>query len=102
MSQVNKPCYEIASIKSAFSSAERLRMTRSAMEGQYELGFSDQDVVDVIQSLTKDDFYKSMLPKHPKFQKPQDVYTPFFKGIELYIKFQADKRGEMIISFKAR
>ncbi len=102
MKQKGDPSYDIADIKSAFSSVEQLRMTKSAMEGQYELGFSDQDVVDVIQSLTKDDFYKSMSPKHPEFQKPQDVYTPVFRNVELYVKFQADKRGEMIVSFKER
>jgi motility quorum-sensing regulator/GCU-specific mRNA interferase toxin len=77
-------------------------MTASAVQGQYELGFSDQDVVDVIQTLTNVHFYKSMAPKHPGFSAWQDVYKPIFKGIPLYLKFQIDKRGEIIISFKPR
>ena len=77
-------------------------MTASAMKGQYDLGFSDQDVVDAIQNLTDDDFYKSMQPEHHSFSEWQDVYKSVFKGVALYIKFQVDNRGEIIISFKER
>ena len=102
MKGVNKPSYDIEGIKLAFKSVDQLNMTKSAMQGQYDLGFSDEDVVEVIQSLTSNDFYKSILPKSPQFFGRHDVYTPFFKGIELYIKFQVDNRGEVIISFKAK
>jgi hypothetical protein len=94
--------YNLDAIKSAFKTVEQLNMTYSAMQGQYELGFSDQAVIDVIQGLTKADFYKSMRPEHVGFSEWQDVYRPVFNKIALYIKFQIDKRGEMIISFKAR
>jgi len=97
-----KPKYDLESIKLTFNTIDKLNMTVSAMQGQYELGFSDQDVVDVIQSLTSYDFYKSMQPEHASFSAWQDVYKPAFKGIALYVKFQIDKRGEVIISFKAR
>lgn len=72
------------------------------MQGQYELGFSDQDVVDIIQVLTSGDFYKSMRPEHPRFSAWQDVYKPTFKGTALYVKFQTNHNDKMIISFKAR
>lgn len=97
-----EPKYNLSLIKQAFSEVSRLNMTASAMQGQYELGLSDQDVVDAIQSLIRDDFYKSMQPKHRGFSAWQDVYKPVFKGVALYVKFQVDKRGEVIISFKAR
>lgn len=77
-------------------------MTYSAMQGQYELEFSDQDVVDAIQALTCTHFYKSMPPKHENYSAWHDVYKSTFKKVDLYIKFQIDKRGEMIISFKER
>jgi hypothetical protein len=64
--------------------------------------FSDQDVVDAIQLLTCADFYKSMPPKHESYSAWHDVYKSTYKDADLYIKFQIDKRGEMIISFKAR
>ena len=97
-----EPQYSLDVIKLAFKTTDALRMTFSAMQGQYNLGFSDQDVVDTVQSLTDRDFYKSMPPKHADFSAWQDVYRPVFKKIKLYVKFQVDKRGEVIISFKAR
>lgn len=97
-----EPKYNLCTIKLAFNAVDKLNMTASAMQGQYELGFSDQDVVDIIQTLTSADFHKSMPPVHPGFSAWQDVYKPMFKEIELYVKFQIDKRGEVIISFKAR
>lgn len=97
-----EPKYNLNTIKSIFNTVNNLNMTATAMQGQYELGFSDQDVVDAIQSLVAADFHKSMPPEHQGFSAWHDVYKPTFKGAELYIKFQIDNRGEMIISFKAR
>lgn len=102
MKEVERQKYNLEIIKSAFNTIEKLNMTYSAMQGQYELGFSDQDVVDAIQKLTYADFYKSMPPKHENYSAWHDVYKTIFKNLELYIKFQIDKRGEIIISFKAR
>ena len=97
-----KPAYELNVIKIAFNSVKKLNMTASAMQGQYAIGFSDQDVVDAIQSLTSADFYKSMQPEHDAFIARQDVYKSVFKSVALYIKFQVDSRGEVVVSFKAR
>lgn len=102
MKEIEKPKYDLEIIKIAFNTTEKLTMTYSAMQGQYELGFSDQDVVDAIQALTCADFYKSMPPKHESYSAWHDVYKSTFKDVDLYIKFQIDKRGEMIISFKER
>ena len=97
-----EPKYNLDTIKLVFQSVDKLNMTASAMQGQYGLGFSDEDVVDAIQALKDMDFYKSMPPKHTSFSAWQDVYKSTFKEVGLYIKFQIDKRGEVIISFKAR
>lgn len=102
MNTRNLPKYNLSSIKLAFNQPSKLRMTGTAMQGQYELAFSDQDVVDVIQSLLSTDFYKSMKPSNNRFTAWQDVYKPTHKGIKLYVKFQIQKHGEIIVSFKAR
>lgn len=96
------PTYDLSAIQKAFARADKLTMTFSAIQTQFELGFTDQDVVDTIQALTENDFYKSMPPVKLNFTAWQDVYKPQFKGIELYIKFQIDFRGGVIISFKKR
>ena len=95
-----EPKYNLNSIKLAFSTTDKLNMTATAMSDQYMLGFSDQDVVDVIQKLTSNDFYKTMPPVKAGFTAWQDVYKSTFKETSLYIKFQIDSKGETIVSFK--
>lgn len=95
-----EPKYNLDSIKLAFSTTDKLNMTATAMSDQYMLGFSDQDVVDAIQKLTSNDFYKTMPPIKIGFSAWQDVYKTNFKSTNLYIKFQIGSRGETIVSFK--
>jgi motility quorum-sensing regulator/GCU-specific mRNA interferase toxin len=102
MKESKKPTYDLETIKLTFNTIEKLNMTFSAMQGQYELGFSDHEVVAAIQALTDTDFYKSMRPQNKGFSAWHDVYKSAFKNIALYIKFQTDNRGEIILSFKAR
>jgi len=100
MTESKNPKYDLSSIKLAFNTTDKLVMTFTAMNDQYALGFNDQDVVDAIQTLTNSDFYKSMPPIREGFTAWQDVYKTKFKEKNLYIKFQIDLKGEMIISFK--
>jgi len=102
MSPKKTPTYDLNSIKLAFNSPEKLLMTVSAKKGQIAIGFSDNDIVDVIQSLTYKDFYKSMPPAHTNFTAWQDVYKTFFNGVHLYIKFQVNADRELILSFKEK
>lgn len=100
--ELKEPAYNLDTIKTIFKQVSQLNMTYSAMQGQYKLGFSDEEVIEVVQSLTRTDFYKSILSNHIDFAEWQDVYRPIFKGIDLYVKFQMNKKGHMIISFKER
>lgn len=100
MTESNNPKYNLGTIKMAFNSIDKLNMTATAMSDQYLLGFSDQDVVNAIQDLTHDDFYKSMPPVQEGFTSWQDVYKSNFQGIKLYIKFQINNKKELILSFK--
>ena len=94
------PRYSLARIKAAFADAARLNRTLSAAEGAEELGMDGQAVVDVIASLTAEDFEKSM----PSDRDPairQDVYKPVVDSRELYVKFTLDAQGGLLlISFK--
>ena len=94
------PRYPLAKIKAAFADAARLNRTMSAAEGAEELGMDEQVVVDVIASLTAEDFEKSM----PSDRDPairQDVYKPVVDSRELYVKFTLDAQGGLLlISFK--
>jgi motility quorum-sensing regulator / GCU-specific mRNA interferase toxin len=93
--------YDLEAIKLSFSSAKKLRTTASALQGARAMGFSLQDMVDVIQQLKRTDFVKSMTT-HADHRVWQDVYNTEFKGYFLYIKFQIDEMGHFIISFKEK
>ena len=102
MTDRNMPTYDLDSIKKTFNHPSKLLMTTSAKQGQIAADFSDQDVVDTIQSLTRWDFYKSMPPAHENFIAWQDVYKTKFKQVLLYIKFQVNANRELILSFKEK
>ncbi len=96
----NVPSYSLEHIQSVFSNPKNLVMTNSAYQGMITIGFSQEDVVNAIQSLTRKDFYKSMPPYNLKFAAWQDVYRSRFKEVDLYIKFQINDNGELPLSFK--
>lgn len=93
--------YDLEAIKQVFSSAGNLRVTATALRDARAMGFSQQDMVDAIQQLDRKDFVKSMT-SHADHRVWQDVYNTEFNGYFLYIKFQVDKMGHFIISFKEK
>jgi motility quorum-sensing regulator/GCU-specific mRNA interferase toxin len=98
----HKPHYNLDEIKQAFSDADNLgNMTGSARNGIRALNFSDEDVVNVVQSLSMREFHKSMTSQrdHTIWQ---DVYYPKYRAVELYVKFTRDEDDKyyLLISFK--
>ncbi len=102
MTERKTPTYDLMEIKKTFDSPNKLVMTYSAKQGQFDLNFSNDDVVGAIQSLIEKDFYKSMPPKLQAFIAWHDVYKTHFNELNLYIKFQVNDRKELILSFKER
>lgn len=100
MAAKNTPTYDLQSIKFAFNHADKLVMTNTAKKDQVMLGFTEEDVVSIIQNLSPRDFYKSMPPFHVNFTAWQDVYKAQCQGVNLYIKFQINGYRELILSFK--
>jgi len=93
--------YDLDGIKEAFKTVEELRMTRTARRTIVGLGFSLENVVNIIQSLTYQNFYKSMTT-YADHKVWQDVYHFQFNMVNLYIKFMMDDEGHLIVSFKER
>ena len=60
MTEKRKPTYDLAAFKAAFSSADRLALTGTALRGAAALGFGRTEVVVTIQSMRREQFYKSM------------------------------------------
>lgn len=78
-----------------------LRMTRTAQDCCFALGLSLQDVVEVVQSMRRSQFYKSMT-SHADPRVWQDAYHVPWAGLELYVKLTVDDRGRLILSLKEK
>ncbi len=97
-----KPTYDLRAFKEAFSSVSRLHLTTTALQGARSLGCSGEDIVAVIQSPGRDQFYKSMtsLADNTVWQ---DVYHVPWGSVVVYLKFTADVvAGFCVLSFKEK
>ncbi len=54
------PAYNLEGFRQEFSSIRALRMTRTAQDCALCLGFDRGDVVEIVQSMRRSHFYKSM------------------------------------------
>lgn len=102
MTEKRKPTYDLDAIKSAFSTAQCLRATGSAIKGAAALGFGRAEIVATIQTIERRQFFKSMTA-YADHTVWQDVYhVPSEQGV-LYIKFTADAVAEfLLLSFKEK
>ncbi|WP_124950047.1 type II toxin-antitoxin system MqsR family toxin [Sulfuriferula thiophila] len=92
------PHYSLAEIQAQMTSAQAMNLTVSARGGIRAVGMAQADALAVVQSLTRNDFYKS-ITTHADHRVWQDVYHGEWNGIALYIKFQ--RAGEyFVVSFK--
>lgn len=70
-----------------------VRATRTA-----SLGFSFQDMIEVVENLVVNDFYKSMTSRHDNTLW-QDVYRYPALDLDIYLKIQI-LENVVIVSFK--
>jgi motility quorum-sensing regulator/GCU-specific mRNA interferase toxin len=97
-----RPTYDLEAIKMAIGSIDTLAITTSALRAATSLGFDRRAIVDVIQSIERSMFFKSMTTFADR-RVWQDVYRVPARELELYIKFQADVVTEFIVmSFKEK
>ena len=96
-----RPHYNLGTIKADFSKVSGLRMTKTATTCAETLGITLQDVVQIIQGMTREQFYKSRTSQWSSAIW-QDVYHVPLEGIVLYVKFTTDAEGYLVISFKEK
>ncbi len=95
-----RPHYDLVSIKATFSTVDGLRLTESSLTfATLDLGLSDAGIVDLVQTVERAHFYKSMtsIGDHRIWQ---DVYHLPFEARILYVKFTTDESGYLLISLK--
>jgi hypothetical protein len=56
----NEPTHDLEAIKAAFSQAGDLNLTGTALRDAFALGYGRQEIVDVIQTIDRQYFYKTM------------------------------------------
>jgi motility quorum-sensing regulator/GCU-specific mRNA interferase toxin len=98
-----KPTYDLAAIKAAIGSVGTLSITSSALHDAVGLGFDRGSIAELIKTIERHMFYKSMTT-HADHRVWQDVYhVPVEDGPTLYVKFQANVVTEfMVMSFKEK
>jgi motility quorum-sensing regulator/GCU-specific mRNA interferase toxin len=96
-----RPHYDLATIKSTFCSVDALRITKTALSCAEALGLTLQNIVDIIQTITRHHFYKSMTSA-ANSAIWQDVYHVGCDAIVLYVKFTTDADGYLVISLKEK
>jgi motility quorum-sensing regulator / GCU-specific mRNA interferase toxin len=97
-----RPTYDLEAIKLAIGSIDTLAITTSALCDATALGFDRAGIAEVIQSIERPMFVKSMTTfiDHRVWQ---DVYHVPTRGMVLYVKFQADVVTEFtVMSFKEK
>jgi motility quorum-sensing regulator/GCU-specific mRNA interferase toxin len=95
------PHYRLLEIQAQMATVNSMRLTHSAKIGIRSLGMRNADALEVVQGLTRRNFYKSMTTK-ADHRVWQDVYHGEWRGLGLYVKFQRDMDGYFFtISFKS-
>ena len=102
MTEKRKPTYDLDAIKSVFKTINGLNATGSAIRGAAAVGFGRREIINVIQSIERCDFQKSMT-SYADHRIWQDVYSVPSEVGELYVKFTADVVTEfLLLSFKEK
>ena len=96
-----KPHYDLATIKATFCTVRTLRITGTALSCAEQLGLTLEDIIGIIQAVTRAHFFKSMT-SIASTAVWQDVYHVPHGGIVLYVKFTTDVEGYLVISFKEK
>jgi motility quorum-sensing regulator/GCU-specific mRNA interferase toxin len=97
-----RPTYDLATVKAVLGEVETLAITNSAFRDALGLGFDRAAIAEVVQTMDRNMFFKSMttIRDHRVWQ---DVYHVPARGLVLYVKFQADIVTEFtMMSFKER
>lgn len=96
------PHHPLSGIQAKFADVESLEITTSALRSANVIGYSLEDVIDVVQSLEKRDFVKSETQHSPPNSRVwHDTYKAPMDGMWLYLKFAGETLVDVaLVSFK--
>lgn len=98
-----KAHYRLEDIQAQMADVRSLRLSNTARKCVlYDLGWSLEDALKVVRSLTRKDFFKSMTTER-NHKVWQDVYHAERGGVVVYLKFQRhDDAYFFTVSFKEK
>jgi motility quorum-sensing regulator/GCU-specific mRNA interferase toxin len=96
------PHHDLAGIQAKFADVDTLEITGTATRSAQDLGYSLEDVIDVVQALEPGDFVKSETAHNPPNSRVwHDTYHIPCDGLFLYLKFAGETLIDvMLTSFK--
>lgn len=102
MTVKRKPHHDLAAIQERFADADSLEVTTAAIRDAQAIGYSLEDIVEVVQALEPGDFVKSETAHNPPNSRIwHDTYRIPFGGLHLYLKFAGETLiGVVLTSFK--
>lgn len=102
MTVKRKPHHDLAKIQAKFAHADTLEITGRAMRYAQTLGYTLEDIVEVVQALEAADFVKSETAHHPVNPRNwHDTYIIPWDELYLYLKFAGETLIDVTLtSFK--
>jgi motility quorum-sensing regulator/GCU-specific mRNA interferase toxin len=102
MTVKRKPHHDLAAIQAKFADTESLEITIKAVRDAQTIGYSLEDIVDVVQALEPGDFVKSETAHNPVNHRVwHDTYKIPCDGLFLYLKFAGETLIDVVLtSFK--
>lgn len=97
-----RPTYDLTTFQETARSIETLEITFSASRGASEMGIEEKEMFEVLKSMERGDFVKSMT-SYADHTTWQDVYNVPWGDYLIYIKFTAGRVCEFrLLSFKEK
>jgi len=96
-----KPHYDLSIVQSATRLRGADAFTATALIGAQAMGLEIAQVIEVVCSMGRFDFYKSMTT-YASSQIWQDVYHPETPAGKAYVKVTLRQEGSIVIQFKEK
>jgi len=97
----HKPHYDLATVQAAVRLRGADAFTATALIGAQAMGLEITQAIEVVCSMSRADFFKSMTT-HASSQVWQDVYYPDTPAGVAYIKVTFRQDGSIVIQFKEK
>lgn len=96
------PHHDLKAIQAKFADVDSLEITSKAARDAQRIGYSLEDIVDVVQALEPGDFIKSETAHNPPNHRLwHDTYNIPCDGMWLYLKFAGETLIDVVLtSFK--